>query len=80
VKFVVDKVALEKDFFPSLFGFSLPVTIPSWLHTDLSLSLEVCNSCDQAAHYHISDFRLGTTSLALHLPGYKIRKYYKELH
>jgi hypothetical protein len=37
----------------SFFSFTLLIIIPPLLHTHLSLLLEVFDSPDQAAHYHI---------------------------
>jgi hypothetical protein len=47
---------------PSLFGFSLLITIPPLLHTHISPPPEVRDDPNQAAHYHI----LGLLSLGLH--------------
>jgi branched-subunit amino acid transport protein len=51
VGFVVDKVALGQVFLRVL-RFSPANIIPPLLHIHLSLPHEVCDSSDQAAHYH----------------------------
>jgi hypothetical protein len=49
----VDRATLEQVFFPSFFGFLLSVIIPPLLHTNISTPHVLCDSPDQAAHYHI---------------------------
>jgi hypothetical protein len=56
VRFILDEVVLELGSFPLL------IIIPSLLHTHLSLTLEVCDSHDQLAHYHILIPKLGASS------------------
>jgi hypothetical protein len=47
-----------------------PVSIiPPLLHTHLSPPHELCNSPDQAAHYHTAGPTLGASSLTRHLAG-----------
>jgi hypothetical protein len=55
-------VTLEQD-------FPLLVIITPLLHTNLSPPHEVCNSPDQAAHYHTLGPKLGASSLTRHLAG-----------
>jgi hypothetical protein len=45
------------------FDFPLPVTISPLLHTHLSPPHEVCDSRDQAAHYHTLGPKLGSSFL-----------------
>jgi hypothetical protein len=56
VEFLVDKVALGQVFF-QLLRFSPASIIPPLLHSHLSPPHEVCDSPDQAAHYHTSVLR-----------------------
>jgi hypothetical protein len=58
VGFVVDKVALGH-----------VIVIPLLLHTHLSPPHEVCDSSDQAEHYHTLGPKLGASTLTLHLAG-----------
>jgi hypothetical protein len=61
VGFVVDRVAQGQVFLRVLFS---PVSIiPPLLHTHLSSPLEVCDSPEQAAHYHTLGPKLGATQL-----------------
>jgi hypothetical protein len=63
-------------FFSYFFSFPLLITIPPLPHTHLSLSHEVCNSPDQAAHYHTCDPKLGASSLTQHLAGLGIKVFF----
>jgi hypothetical protein len=47
----------------SEFLFPPPVTIPPLLHAHLSLPHAVCDSPDQAAHYHTLGSKLGGSSV-----------------
>jgi hypothetical protein len=68
VGFVMDKVALRQVFLQVLW-FNTVNIIPPLLHTHLSPPYEVCNSPDQAAHYHTLGHKLGASSLTRHLAG-----------
>jgi hypothetical protein len=57
VRFVKDEVAV---FFSELLGFPLLITILSLLNSLLSPPYEVCDSPDQATHYHTLDPKLGS--------------------
>jgi hypothetical protein len=57
---VVDEVALERVSFPSL------IIIPPFLH-------EVCDSPDQAAHYHTLGPKFGASFLTGHLAGLGVK-------
>jgi hypothetical protein len=46
------------------------------LHTNLSPLHEVCDSPDQAAHYHVLGPKLGASSLTWHLAGTEERSYH----
>jgi hypothetical protein len=46
-------------FTPSFFCFPLLIIIPPLLHTHLLLPPEMCDSPDQAAHYHVLDLYVG---------------------
>jgi hypothetical protein len=50
---VVDEVALEQILSPSLYGFTSLIIIPPLLSTHVSSRHEMCDTVDQAAHYHI---------------------------
>jgi hypothetical protein len=57
LSFVVDKVTLKQVLPPPQNFFSVPLLIiPPFLHMHQSLPPEVCNSPNQAAHYHILGF------------------------
>jgi hypothetical protein len=58
----VDEVALEQ-VFSEFFGFPPLITIPPLLHTYLSPPHEVCDSPEQAAHYHTLGLKLEASSL-----------------
>jgi hypothetical protein len=72
VGFVVDKVALEQAFL-QVFQFSPANIIPPLLHNHLSPPHEVCDSSDQAAHYHHLGPKLGASFLTQHF-GWKQNK------
>jgi hypothetical protein len=55
-------------FSPSSLVFPVSI-IPPLLHTDLSLPREMCDSSDQAAHYHTLGPKLGASSLTWHVAG-----------
>jgi len=76
VGFVVDKVALGQVFLRVL-RFSPANIIPPLLHIHLSPPHEVCNSSDQAAHYHHLGPKLGASFLTWHF-GWKQNKKVKE--
>jgi hypothetical protein len=76
VGFVVDKVALEQVFLQGL-RFSPANIIPPLLHIHLSLPHEVCDSSDQAAHYHHLGPKLGSSFLTRHF-GWKQNKKVKK--
>jgi hypothetical protein len=64
---MVDKKTLEQVFRVLLF---YPANHNSTLlHTHLSPPHEVCDSPEQAAHYHIRGPKLGASSLTRHLAG-----------
>jgi hypothetical protein len=69
VGFVVDKVALGQVFLRVLW-FSPASIIPPLLHIHLSPPHEVCDSCDQAAHYNHLGPKLGSSFLTRHF-GWK---------
>jgi hypothetical protein len=75
VGFVVDKVALGR------FSLSTSVSpaniIPPLLHIHLSPPHEVCDSSDQAAHYHNLGPELGASLLTRHI-GWKQKKKVKK--
>jgi hypothetical protein len=52
-------------FSPSSLVFPLLVIISPLLHTHLSPPHKVCNSADQAAHYHTLGTKLGASSLTV---------------
>jgi hypothetical protein len=58
----MDKVTLEQDSLRVL-RFSPASIIPPFRHTYPLLPHEVCDSSDQAAHYHTLDLKLGASSL-----------------
>lgn len=80
----------ETDFFPSVFGFSSLINTPPLLHTHVSLPLELCNSPQKAAHYHIVGFYAGgfNTDLAFgnwvcllrELVSMKMRRWRYDVH
>jgi hypothetical protein len=74
--FVVDIVALEQVFLRVL-RFSPASIIPPLLHIHLSLLCEVCDSSDQAAHYHHLGPKLGASFLTQHF-GWKQNKKVKK--
>jgi hypothetical protein len=76
VGFVVDKVALGQVFLRVL-RFSPVIIIPPLLHIHLSPPHEVCDSSDQAAHYHHLGPELGVSFLTRHF-GWKQNKKVKE--
>jgi hypothetical protein len=55
-------------FSPSSSVFPVNI-IPPLLHTDLSLPREMCDSSEQAAHYHTLGPKLGASSLTWHVAG-----------
>jgi hypothetical protein len=75
--FVVDEVTLEQVFLRVLW-FPLIIIIPPLLHTHLSPPHEVCDSPDQAAHYHTLSPKLGASSLIRHFAslGVKVVQFY----
>jgi hypothetical protein len=82
VGFVVDKVALGH-FFIRFLRFSPVSIIPPLLHTHLSPPHVVCDSCDQAPHYHTLGPKLGASSLTRHLAGPEERSiiyFYKQVN
>jgi hypothetical protein len=72
VGFVVDKVALGQIFLRVL-RFSPANIIPPLLHIRLSPPHEVCDSSDQAAHYHHLGPKLRASFLTQHF-GWKQNK------
>jgi hypothetical protein len=72
VGFVVDKVAPGQVFLRVL-QFSPANIIPPLLHIHLSLPHEVCDSSDQAAHYHHLGPKLGASFLTQNF-GWKQNK------
>jgi hypothetical protein len=62
VRSLVDKWHWSR-FSPQLFCFPPLITIPPLLHNHLSPPHEVCDSPDQAAHYHSLGPKLGASSL-----------------
>jgi hypothetical protein len=72
VGFVVDKVALGQVYLRVL-RFSPANIIPPLLHIHLSPPHEVCDSSDQAAHYHHLCPKLGASFLTRHF-GWKQNK------
>jgi hypothetical protein len=69
VGFVVDKVALGQVYLRVLRFYPANI-IPPLLHIHLSLPHEVCDSSDQAAHYHNLGSKLGASFLTQHF-GWK---------
>jgi hypothetical protein len=65
---MVDEVALEQVFLWVLL-FPLLIIIPQLLRTHISPPHEVCDSLDQAAHYHTRGPKLGAPSLTC---GYSV--------
>jgi hypothetical protein len=76
VGFVVYKVALGQIFL-RVFQFSPANIIPPLLHIHLSPPHEVCDSSDQAAHYHHLGPKLEASFLARHF-GWKQNKKVKK--
>jgi hypothetical protein len=72
----VDKVALGQVFLRVL-RFSPASIIPPLLHIHLSLPHVVCDSSDQAAHYHHLGPKLGASFLTQHF-GWKQNKKVKK--
>jgi hypothetical protein len=60
-------------FVSQFFGAPLLIIIPPLLHTHLSPPYEVCDSPDQAAHYHTLGPKLGAASLTRHLAGLGVK-------
>jgi hypothetical protein len=58
-------------FFSEFFGF--PCQYHSTIAPYSSAPHEVCESSDQAAHYHTFGPKLGASSLARHLAGTEVR-------
>jgi hypothetical protein len=52
------------------------ITIPPLLHTHLSPPHAVCDSPDQAEHYHTLGPKLRASSLTRHLPGLEVKVVY----
>jgi hypothetical protein len=77
VGFVVDKVALGQVFLRIL-QFPLANIIPSFLHIHLSLPYEVCDSSNQAAHYHHLGPKLGASFLTRHFDWKQNKKVKKK--
>jgi hypothetical protein len=71
--FVVDKVHV----FLRVLWFSSANIIPPLLHIHLSLPREVCDSSEQAAHYHHLGPKLGASFLTRHF-GWKQNKKVKK--
>jgi hypothetical protein len=70
--FVVDKVSLGQVFLRVL-RFTPSNIIPPLLHIQLSPPREVCDSSDQAAHYHHLGPKLGASFLTRHFEWKQIR-------
>jgi hypothetical protein len=64
-------------FFSEFFGFFPTNIIPPLLHIHLSPPHEVCDSSDQAAHYHHLGPKLGASFLTRHF-GWKQNKKVKK--
>jgi hypothetical protein len=77
VGFVVDKVALGQVFLQVL-RFSPANIIPPLLHIHLSPPHEVCDSSNQATHYHHLSPKLGASFLTWHF-GWKQNKFKKKI-
>jgi hypothetical protein len=73
---VVGKVALGQVFLRVL-QFSPANNIPPLLHIHISPPHDMCDSSDQAAHYHHLDSKLGASFLTRHF-GWKQNKKEKE--
>jgi hypothetical protein len=73
VRFMMDKVPLEQVFLqvPSICIVNHHFSTSSFSYIT---ALEVIDSPDQAAHYHILSLKFGTSSLNRHLTGYTVRK------
>jgi hypothetical protein len=69
---MLDEVALQQGFLRFVSGSPLIITIPPLLHTHLSQPHEVCDSPDQAAHYHTLGTKLAASSLKLAGLGVKV--------
>jgi hypothetical protein len=52
MRFVAEQMTLEEVFLLNFSSFPQLIIIPPLFHTQPSLPPEVCNSLDQAAHYH----------------------------
>jgi hypothetical protein len=76
VGFVVDKVVLGQVFLRVLRFYPANI-IPPLLHIHLSSPREVCDSSDQAAHYHHLGPKLRTSFLTRHF-GWKQNKKVKK--
>jgi hypothetical protein len=75
VGFVVDKVHRERSF-SEFFGFSCEYNSTVAVRTHLSPPHEVCDSPEQAVHYHTLGTKLGASSLTRHLAGTEERSIY----
>jgi hypothetical protein len=75
---MVDKVALGQVFLRVL-RFSHANIIPPLFHIYLSPPHEVCDSSDQAAHYHHLGPKLGASFLTWHF-GWKQNKKVSKCH
>jgi len=53
----VEWTGMEADFFPRSLQFSLSMN-PAVFHAHISLLPPVCGSTDQAAHYHLLNFKI----------------------
>jgi hypothetical protein len=70
---MVDKVELGR-LFSDFFGFLQLVITPPLLHTHLSPPHEVCDSSDQAPHYHnLGPKKVGASSLIRHLVDLEVK-------
>jgi hypothetical protein len=68
-------ICIGADFFPSFYGFTSLIIIPSLPSTHVSPLCEMCDNADQAAHDHIlSLLSLGALCLTQHLAGYRLWK------
>jgi hypothetical protein len=63
--------------FSEYFGFPCKYIIPPLLHIHLSPPHEVCDCCDQAAHYHNLGPKLGASLLTRHI-GWKQKQKVKK--
>jgi hypothetical protein len=62
--------------FSEFFSFPPLIIIPPLLHTHLSPPHAVCDSPDQATHYHTLGPMLGASSLTRHLAGLGVKVVY----